>query len=324
VRFTLFIEMAGIVLLYLAWGPRFGWRAAAWPAVFHSVSAFCNAGFSTFSDSLVGHQRDPAALCIIMALVVVGGIGFLTLEEFHLHRQARRRGRPFRISLHTRLVVGTTAVLILGPWALFTLFEWGNTLAGLPPAHKVVNALFLSVTPRTAGFNAVDYADTTESTRFLTVVLMTIGGSPGSTAGGAKTTTFALVALLAWSRFRGREVVSLQGRSIPEETVQRAVGLAAVGLAVVVVAIFVLTASEGGRASPFSFLDRAFEAFSAVNTVGLSTGLTPQLSTTGRVVILCLMFLGRVGPLTLAAALAVPRTGPAGEFRYAYEDVAVG
>jgi trk system potassium uptake protein TrkH len=328
VRFTLAIEAAGAVLLYALWVPRFGWGSAAWPALFHSISAFCNAGFSTFSDSMVGFQRSPFTLLVIAALVVAGGIGFLTLEELYLYRAARRAGRQLRISLHSRIVLAATALLLAGGWIGFAFFEWGITLAGLPWWDRAVNSLFLSVMPRTAGFNNVDYAQATDATNFLTIILMFIGGSPGSTAGGMKTTTFALVGLLAWSRFRGREVTSLWGRSIPEETIQRAVGLAVVAFGLVTLSIFVYTATELSgtphAGSEGAFIQYMFEAVSAFNTVGLSMGVTAGLSDPGKLLTALLMFLGRVGPLTFAAALALRAPTPAGEFRYAYEEVVVG
>ena len=326
VRFTLLIEGAGALLLYLLWAPRLGALEAVWPAIFHAVSAFCNAGFSTFPDSLIGFQRSPETLLVVGALITAGGLGFLTMEELHLLRRARGEGRFLRLSLHSRLALAATAVLIVGGTALFALFEWERTLDALPVGARLVNALFLSITPRTAGFNSIDYGQTAESTNFLTILLMSIGGSPGSTAGGLKTTTVALIGLLAWSRLRGREVVSVWGRTVPEETIQRAVGLFVVVFALVTAAIFVLTTSEPGAAGsvPRPFLGYMFEAASAFNTVGLSMNLTPELSTVGRWVGIVLMFVGRVGPLTFAAALARSRPAPGDAFRYAYEDVVVG
>lgn len=322
VRFTFGIEAAGALLLYLLWAPRLGWAEAAWPALFHSVSAFCNAGFSTFSESLIGFQDAPLTLLLVAALIVLGGLGFLTLEELMLRRRQRRFGRTLRLSLHSRLALATTAALLLGGWVAFALFEWTHTLAGLPLPDRLANALFLSVTPRTAGFNSIDYAHASDSTNFLTILLMSVGGSPGSTAGGLKTTTFALLGLLAWSRFRGHAIASLWGRSVPEETIQRAVGLAVVAFTLVTACIFVLTVSEpaGGEA----FLAHMFEAASAFNTVGLSMGITGGLTEVGKAAIALLMFLGRVGPLTFAAAVALSSPTGTAEFRYAYEDVVVG
>jgi trk system potassium uptake protein TrkH len=187
---------------------------------------------------------------------------------------------------------------------------------------KIVNAGFMSATARTAGFNTVDHSRATEAGNFTTILLMSIGGSPGGTAGGVKTTTFALLGLLAWSRYRGEVVASMSGRSLRKETTDRAVGLAVVAFTVMTLGILALTVTE--RSGPIDgFLIRMFEAVSAFNTVGLSMGLTPHLSPAGKAVVIVLMFLGRVGPLALAAALAA-HAPASGRFRYAYEEVAVG
>lgn len=328
VLFTFLFEAIGAVLLFAAWLPRFDSGAAAWHAVFQAVSAFCNAGFSTFSDSLVGFRTDPAVLPIIMVLVVLGGIGFLALAELNLLLRRRFEGRSMILSLHTKLVLGVTALLLLVGWGMFTALEWTNTLAEMPTWARLANGLFMSVTARTAGFDTVDYASTTESTNFLTILLMSIGGSPGSTAGGIKTTTFALIGLLAFSRLMGRQVTSVRRRSVPEETVQRAVGLFVVAFGVMTAATFLYVALElpaGGHGQTGGyFIEQMFEAVSAFNTVGLSMGVTGDLSPAGRLLTIVLMYLGRVGPLTFAAAIALDRPNTSGEFRYAYEDVIVG
>lgn len=327
-RFTMAIEVVGALLLYALWAPRFGMTEALWPAVFHSVSAFCNAGFSVFSDNMIGFQRSPMTLGVIMMLIVLGGIGFLTMEEIATWHRARRRKRRFRLSVHSRLALAVTLALIVGGWLAFAAFEWRVLFADLGVPVKLVNALFMSVTARTAGFNTIDHALATDSTNFLTIILMFIGGSPGSMAGGIKTTTVALIALLAWSRLRGSEIPSVWARSIPEETVQRAVGLAVAAFALVTLSIFVLTATERHEQVYLSpqgeFLAYMFEAVSAFNTVGLSMGPTDELSAAGRVVAVVLMFLGRVGPLTFAAALALRARRFEAAYRYAYEDVVVG
>jgi trk system potassium uptake protein TrkH len=327
VGFTVLFEAVGALLLYLAFVPRLGWSDAAWPAVFHAVSAFCNAGFSTFTTSLVEFRDAPIVLTLIMLLIVAGGVGFLTMVELRHWRRVRRSGAAYRLSVHSRLVLVTTAVLLAGGWILFAAFEWRGTLGPMSPLDRVVNALFLSTTTRTAGFNAVDHAAMTDSSNFLSILLMFVGGSPGSTAGGIKTTTLALLALLAVARFRGREVVHVGGRSVPEETVQRAVGLAATAFALVTASIFVLTLSEhSGTPHPArgDFLTFMFESVSAFNTVGLSMGATPELSRVGRWVVIVLMFVGRVGPLTFAAALALAARRHRVPYRYATEDVVVG
>lgn len=327
VVFTFVIEMVGAALLYLAWTPRFGAADAVWPALFHAISAFCNAGISTFTTSLMDFQQAPATLLVIMALIVLGGIGFLTLEEVALHTRSRRSGRPFRLSLNSRIVLWMTALLIIGGWALFAFFEWSTTLADLPTSARLSNSLFMSVTARTAGFNAVDYGAMSVRSDFLTILLMMIGGSPGSTAGGLKTTTVALIGLLAWSRLRGLDTASIWGRSVPEETVQRAVGLFVVAFGFVTLAIFLYTTTEipaAGVLADAGFLEYMFEAVSAFNTVGLSMGVTPHLTEFGRLLTIVLMFVGRVGPLTFAAALALRSRTSGADFRYAYENVEVG
>lgn len=325
ILFTFVLEGIGALLLYILWIPQFGFLGALWPAVFHSVSAFCNAGFSTFSNSLIGQQNSPAILTVIMFLITVGGLGFLTLEELLQRYREKKVGRTYRISLHSRLVLATTAVLIAGGWIVCAMFEWNHTLHDLPIFSKLMNALFMSVSPRTAGFDSINYAAATDGTNFFTAILMFIGGSPGSTAGGLKTTTFALLALVAWSRFRGHRLTSLWGRSIPEETTERAVGLTTVAVALVTASIFVYTTSEaaGSTTGGGSFLMYVFEAVSAFNTVGLTMGATASLSVIGKITTILLMFLGRVGPLTFAAALAFAMRRE-GRFRYAYEDVVVG
>jgi trk system potassium uptake protein len=328
VLFTLALEALGAVLLYILWVPRFGVSGAAWPAVFHAISAFCNAGFSTFSDSLTGFQEAPWTLGVIMALIVVGGIGFLVLEELYMRARRELTGRRIRLSLHSRLVLATTAILIVVPWLLFTAFEWRITFAHLDDGARVLNGLFMSVTARTGGFNTVDYGDAAVNSNFLTMLLMFVGGSPGSTAGGMKTTTVALVGLLAWARLRGRTDVRLWDRSIREESVQRAVGLIVMGVGLIIAAILVYSTTELGRVGApdvaGGFLAFAFEAVSAINTVGLSMGVTADLTASGKALTILLMFLGRVGPITFAAALALAASPRRRRVRYAHEEVVIG
>jgi trk system potassium uptake protein TrkH len=327
VRFTVAAEVVGAALLYLCWGARLGWDGAVWPAVFHAVSAFCNAGFSTFTTSLMGFRANLPLLGVVMALIVVGGLGFLTLEELYVWRRVRRKEGRFRLSVHSQIVIATTALLIVGGWVVFTAFEWNSTLAGMPWGRRLVNGLFASVTPRTAGFNTIDYAQVETETNVLTVIFMTIGGSPGSTAGGVKTTTVALLGLLAWSRLQGTPTTSVSGRTIPEATIQKAMSLSIAAFGLVTVGVFLFSVTEipdtmTAAASPF--LTYVFEAVSAFNTVGLSMGATGTLSAAGRVITVVLMFIGRVGTLTFVAAMAREPTRIAGGFRYAHEDVSIG
>ena len=329
IKFTFTIEAIGALVLYALWVPKLGWGGAAWPAVFHAVGAFCSAGFSTFSNSLMGFRSDSGTLIVISVLFIAGGIGFLTLEELALQRRAARARTAFRLSLHSRLVLATSAALLVAGWVLFGMFEWTDTLADLPISDRLTNAFFMSATPRSSGYQSIDYARATDSTNFLTIILMFIGGSPGSTAGGMKTTTFALIGLVAWARLHGREIPSVWGRSIPEETIQRAIGLAVLIFTAVTASIFLYTWTEQGiiigpAEESNRFLAHMFEAVSAFNTVGLSMGVTPTLSEAGRLLTVLLMFVGRVGPLTFAAALAVAAERRDVAYRYAYEDVVVG
>lgn len=324
VRYTIISEFCGAVLLYAFWGPLLGWREAVWPSIFHAVSAFCNAGFSTFSDSLFDFRQEPSILLTISALIIAGGLGFLTHHELLRKFRAVRSRTAFRMSLQTRIVLVTTLLLLFAGWGLLTVLEWDSTLDELSLTDRLVNGLFMSVTARTAGFHSIHYGEAADSSVLVTMLLMSIGGSPGSTAGGLKTTTFALILMVAWSRLRGNEHTTAWYRTIPEQTASRAVGLFTAGIAVAFVGMLLLTISESaGGGSGASLRDCIFEAVSALNTVGLSTGMTQELSDTGRLITVLLMFLGRVGMLTLAAALTVRRLGGEG-FRYANEDVVVG
>ncbi len=325
IRFTFVAEVIGGVLLYVFWVPRFGWTGAVWHSVFHTVSAFCNAGFSTFTTSLEAFQSNLPLLMVVMTLIVLGGLGFLTLEELNLWRRKRKNTDRFRLSVHSQIVLGTTALLIGVGWVAFTAFEWHNTLAGMTLGERLVNGLFASITPRTAGFNTIDYAETTSGTNFLTIIFMMIGGSPGSTAGGIKTTTFALLGLLAWSRLQGLPTTSISGRTIPEATMQKSTSLFVVAFGIVTVGIFLFSSIEVPTAGGIPvFLTYMFEAVSAFNTVGLSMGATGDLSDPGRLITVVLMFIGRVGTLTFVAAMAREPKRIKGGFRYAYEDVSIG
>lgn len=324
VAFAFLFEALGACILFVAWAPRFPLAEAAWHAAFQSISAFCNAGFSTFSDSLMSFQGAPVTLVVIMLLIVLGGLGFLTLEELHLRWRKREVGPP-RLSLHSRLALAVTGGLLVGGWLVFTVLEWGNVLDGMPVWERVLNGLFMSVTARTAGFNTVDYAATAESTNFVTILLMSIGGSPGSTAGGLKTTTVAVIGLLAYARLGGRQITSAQFRTIPEETVQRAVGLFVVGFLVVTAAILLYAVVQlRPIGAGDGFLTYMFEAVSAFNTVGLSMGATGELTGASKLLTVFLMYVGRVGPLTFAAALALRSPTTSRQFRYSYEDVIIG
>jgi trk system potassium uptake protein TrkH len=322
VKFTFLCEAIGAVALYLLWVPRHGWLDSVWPAIFHSVSAFCNAGFSTYTDSLISHSNSSLTLLVISILILVGGIGFVTLEELSLLVKSSGRRRR-RLSVHTKLVLVGTVLLLVVPSPLFLLFEWNQTMASMTWGDKISHSIFFSITPRTAGYNAVDYAQVSDPTSLLTMILMTIGGAPGSTAGGMKITTFLLMLLLAWSKISGQASVNFMNRSIPDRTIQRATGMFVIMVSLTLFGIFLIHIFDPVIAFEEAFLVRAFEGVSAINTVGLSLGVTATLSPSSKIVLILMMIIGRVGPMAIVAAFEarfVKRT----DYRLASEDVLIG
>ncbi len=322
VGFTLGLEAAGALVLWVDWYGDAGAAGAAWLAIFHSISAFCNAGFSLFSDSLVGYRERPALVLTLAFLIVAGGLGFPVIQDLRYWL----RGRHSRLTLHTRLVLGATAVLLAGSTLLYLVFEWHHELDPLGVFDRSVNAFFMAVTARTAGFNTVDYDAVSNPSLFLTLALMWIGGAPASVAGGVKVTTVALLGLLLWSRLAGDEQISLGGRTVPRETLQRATGLAAGAVLLLGMLLFLLLVTElaGDRWADRPQLVRlVFEVQSAFSTVGLSMGATSELSPFGRLVLVPTMVFGRIGPLIVLAAMAT-RFRRRVRFRFAHEDVIVG
>jgi trk system potassium uptake protein TrkH len=325
--YTLAVESAGAALLWLRFRGRFPASEAVWQSVFHSLSAFCNAGFSLLADNLVSYRGDALVNFVITGLVVVGGLGFLVNMELWDQIRLRLRGsRAPLLTLHTRLALAVTAALLVGGAVAFLALEWDNVLHGLPVGERVLVAWFQSVTPRTAGFNTIDYGAVSSDTLFFTVFLMFVGASPGSTGGGIKTTTFGLLLALVVARWRGHGRASVFHRTIPHAVMDRALTLVLLAWALVSLSVALLVATEtrgvpSGAAEP-RFLAFMFEAVSAFGTVGLSTGITASLSAAGKLVLIALMYAGRVGPLTLVLAIG-PRKDR-GRFRYAEENVMVG
>jgi trk system potassium uptake protein TrkH len=310
VQVTLWSELAGaaaLTLLFMAEGDT--WGVAAWRGVFTSVSAFCNAGFALQSDNLIPYQHNPGVLLTVSALIVAGGLGPLVVAWLPWARQVRG-------TLHARLVVVTTAVLLVAPTVLFLALEWGGVLAEMSLRDKVVNAWFQSVTLRTAGFNSIDFAAIHPATWTLCVVAMFIGGSPGSTAGGVKTTTIAVLMLAVVATIRGRTEAAIAGRRIPHRTVYEAAAITTIGVLSAVAALMALQVTQ-----PIALDHALFEVVSALGTVGLSMGATARLDDVGKVLIIACMFAGRVGPLTLFIFL-VGRARPGR--RYPLEAVQVG
>jgi len=320
VIFTFAAEALGTLLLFARFLPDFRHAGEAlYHAAFHSVSAFCNAGFSTFSDSFSAYAADPAVNIVVAGLIVTGGFGFVVVHEL-LNRRTLRAGPVAalrRLTLHSRLVLWTSGLLLVLGALVFFFFEYDNALARLPLGGRLIAALFQSVTTRTAGFNTVSFAALRPVTLFTCIVLMFVGASPGGTGGGIKVTTLAILMLAAWSRLRGREQLVVRRRLIPLETIFRATAIAAISAGIVVVFFSLLLMSQGG-----SFENLLFETVSAFGTVGLSTGLTADLGPLGRVLVAVLMYIGRLGPLTLALALRA-RAGRR-QIRYPEAPVAIG
>ena len=294
------LTVEGVVWLALAVRFRIGygydWGTALWHGAFHSVSAFNNAGFALYSDSVVGFVSDLWIIGPLCVGLVVGGLGFPVVREL-----ARRR-RPRTWSVHTRLTVwGSLALTLLGV-AAFWVFEARpeGTLSGMGPWGQAVGALGGGVFPRTAGFNGVDYAAVTDETEAITMVLMFIGGGSAGTAGGIKVTTFLILAAVIWSEVRGEPDVVIGRRRIGTSVQRQALSVALLAVGLVIVATIVMMIL-----TDLPSLDLAFEVVSAFATVGLSTGITAQLPPAAQGVLMLLMFLGRLGPITVAAALAL-------------------
>lgn len=322
--YTLVIETAGFLALWARFSLDMDWPAAAGVAGFHAVSAFCNAGFSTFSNNLENYPADPTINLVIMALIVLGGLGFVVLREVRgwLAAALRRRRRP-RISLHTRTVLITTAALIVVGAVLLFLLELESN-GGLAWRGSVWPVIFAAVTPRTAGFNTIPLTDLSNGSLLLIIMLMFVGGSPGSTAGGIKTTTLATLVALARSRLHGHGAVSLGRRDLPAAQEGEATTLVLGSTLVVCLAVMFLVSLGGNwvghdRADLLHF---AFEAVSAFGTVGLSMGITYDLHPQAKIILILLMFIGRLGPLTLIFLLA-ERYSPR-RFKLAEERIMLG
>ena len=321
VVFVIF-ETLGAIALAFVFVPDLGLAQGLWYAVFFSISAFNNAGFALFSDSLTTYALDPIVNVTVPLLFIVGGLGFAVIADLWRHRRTWRRGwwpRWGPLTLHSKLMLVGTAALIGFAVLTFAALEWTNPATlGLHERwwERMTVAWFQGVTPRTAGFNTADYASVHDATALMTITLMLIGGGATSTAGGIKVTTFICLLLATYAFFRRSTELNAFGRSIPLEDVLRVTALVSVAILFVAIATFLITISHDGE-----FLDLIFEVASAFGTVGLSRGTTGELDALGRTVIILLMFAGRVGPLTLGFFLAT-RTRP--RVRYPKSPVYLG
>ena len=319
---TLTIETIGALLLYNTWAgmENLGWSTGetVWQAIFHSVSAFCNAGFSLNSSNLEGFSSSPATSLIIGMLIVLGGLGFMLLTVLGQNWITRRKtGRKKSLPVQARCVILITAILIVAGWVFFLVFEWSNTLEGMTVWEKIGNSFLEGVSPRTAGFNTVSTAALLPPVKWFFVILMFIGASPGGTGGGVKTTTIGLLFLSLRSLIQKRKNPEIWNRRIPNFDLQRAGAVLLVGMATFGVSSILLVSTEN-CAGDYNEMDYIFESMSAFGTVGLSTGVTQILSTAGRWVIIITMFIGRTAPATLAAATIRVRTS-----RYSYPEARI-
>ncbi len=299
---TMLFELTGVFLLMLVFVPQFGFKDGLWSAIFHSVNAFNNAGFSLYSDNLIGYRVSPLINLTIGGLIIFGGLGYQVIMEMYLWVRARFNKSPICtvFSLNFKVVTSTTAILIILGTLAFLVMEYQNpeTLGSLNFAQKVMAAWFQSVTPRTAGFNTIDIGKMSETALFLTIALMFIGASPGSTGGGIKTTTFRILFSCTAAVLEGKEQVECYQRQIPIALILKTISVVFGSLIVVIV-----SATLVELANPeLEFIQVLFEAVSAFATVGLSTGITAKISAIGKLILIATMYIGRVGVLLLMSA----------------------
>lgn len=310
-------EVVGALALYGPMAADVGALRGVWHAVFHSVSAFNNAGFALYPDSLSRYVGNPLVSFAVMILIILGGLGFVVIVNLE---QRFRVDRRVRLTLHTKMALSLTGFLIVVSFAVLLVFEWTNpaTLADLPVGERLLATLFQAVTPRTAGFNTLDYGQMAPASLVLTMLLMFIGGNPGSTAGGIKTVTFFVLVLGVWSVVRGRPEATVFGRRLHTRTVVRAGAIVTGAVLLAGAALTLLALVE----PDIDFLALLFETVSALGTVGLSLGITDDLGGAGRLIIVALMYLGRIGFLTFALALVDKHPRASG--RFLPEEVVIG
>jgi trk system potassium uptake protein TrkH len=320
--FTFIIESLGTLFLFIRFSMDFPPGTALYHAVYNAISAFNNCGYSLFSDNLMGYQGDLIVNLTIMGLIVHGGIGFIVQYEV----LSWLKGTQKKLSVHSKIVLITTTILILSGAFLFYLFERNHIIKDVPALTKILASFFQSVTPRTAGFNTVDIGLLTNATILLMIVLMFIGASPGSTGGGVKTTSAALLVMLMWNRLKGNLDLNIFNRTVPREIVSRSISIIFASAFSIAIITSVLLIAGGGRLLPTEsrhfFVEYLFDTVSAFGTVGLSMGVTPKLNDLQKYALSLMMFAGRVGPLTLAFSLSRSIGGKG--LRYAEEGIMVG
>ena len=333
--YTFIVEIVGALILYLRFSSDFESSHALWLAIFHSISAFCNAGFSLFTESLMGYSGDLTINMTILGLIILGGIGFIVFSEVFDFTVRKFQHKPkINMSLHSSVVLKTTFWLIVITSVIIFIFEYINVNSGRGVGESALTSVFQSVTCRTAGFNTVETANLTNASLLIVIFLMVVGGSPGSTAGGIKTSTFAIIICTLKARVFNRKDVEISNRRVPASYVSKAFATMMAYVAVMTISIIILEITEfgfnshtksiidAGGVAREAFLDHLFEVVSALSTVGLSTGVTGTLSSGGMMVIMLCMFIGRLGPLFIAASFVGSRTSL--DFSYPEGEVMVG
>ena len=320
-----FVEGVGVLILTVGWLRIYPLPKALYHGIFHAISSFCNAGFSLYGNSFEGFCNDLIVNWVVIGLIVLGGLGFVVLIDFK-HLLRRPRGALGRLSFHSKVVLTVTFFLIfIGTLFLFWV-EKSHALVDIKPTTGFLVALFQSVTARTAGFNTVRIGSLTNGACFILMFLMFVGAAPGSCGGGVKVSTLGILVALLLARLRGHEEPNFFSRSIPRETVGKALAIVLSSVLLISIIFLCLLLTEDWSVSPQEsrghFLEFLFEAISAFGTVGLSMGVTPHLSKGGRLLIILLMFVGRLGPLTMAVALTRRKAG--GRYRYAKGEIMVG
>ena len=326
VLFTIGAEAVGAVFLAIYWSGEFSFSKAVYMAVFHSVSAFCNAGFALFPNSLMRYSDNFLLNATVCGLIVIGGIGFPVLYDLQCRIKFHKQNR-YRLSIQTKTVLLTTIILIVTGTVMFAFLEHSEAGGGQTLSHCILTPIFQSITCRTAGFNTVDIASLKDATLAMMLLLMFFGASPGSCGGGVKTTTLALITAFTLSRVRRKRRVNLFKKSVPAETVARSVSLILVSTGIIALVLFFLLVGDsasghevGGQRGPFlSFL---FETVSAFGTVGLSMGVTPKLNTWGKCWIILTMIIGRVGVLTFSYIIV--GSGAKNGVEYSEENMMIG
>lgn len=318
--FTFSVELAGAILFSTQFIPDFGIAKGIYYSIFHGISFFCNAGFDIIGNfkSLTEYHNNSVVILTTSALIVIGGLGFIVWDEIYHYKRIKR------FSLHSKVVLSMTGILIVTGTVLFFMFEYNNpgTMQPMSLKGKVLSSILASISPRTAGVNSVNLAAMTSASILLTIILMFIGGSPGSTAGGIKTTTFGILFMTVVSVIRGREDTEYFKKRINKDIVYKALAVIVIGLGIVIVVTMILSFTERGSGLPFEYY--LYEATSAFGTVGLSLGLTQELTTFGKIVVALTMYAGRVGPLTIALALTIKKRDKGNSIRYPEDKILVG